>query len=79
MKLTRRAALRLEHISGEFTMGIREDEANRFIENYPDIVKKLAEDGTVEAVLNAYRAKFELAVAYKKVAKALDILRGEIK
>lgn len=78
MKLTKKAALRLENISGEFTMGIREDEATNFIKNFPDMVQKLAEDGTPDAVLNAYKAKFELAVAYEKVAKALDILKGEI-
>lgn len=78
MKLNKKAALRLERISGEFTMGIRKDEAINFIKNFPDIVKKLAEDGTPYAVLNAYGAKFELAVAYEKVAKALKILEGEI-
>jgi len=78
MKLTKKAALRLERISGEFTMGIREDEATNFIKNFPDVVQKLAEDGTPDAVLNAYKAKFELAVAYEKVAKALKILEGEI-
>ena len=78
MKLTKKAALRLEHISGEFTMGINEDEATNFIKSFPDVIKKLAEDGTPDAVLNAYKAKFELAVAYEKVAKALKILEGEI-
>lgn len=78
MKLTKKAALRLENISGEFTMGINENEATNFIKNFPDIVQKLAEDGTPDAVLNAYKAKFELAVAYEKVAKALDVLKGEI-
>ena len=78
MKLNKKAALRLERISGEFTMGIRKDEATNFIKNFPDIVKKLAEDGTPVAVLNAYKAKFELAIAYEKVAKALKILEGEI-
>lgn len=78
MKLTKKAALRLEKISSEFTMGINEDEATNFIKNFSDVVKKLAEDGTPDAVLNAYAAKFELAVAYEKVAKALDILKGEI-
>ena len=78
MKLNKKAALRLERISGEFTMGINEDEATNFIKNFPDVVKKLAEDGTPDAVLNAYKAKFELAVAYEKVAKALKILEGEI-
>lgn len=75
MKLTKKAALRLELTSGEFTMGIHEDEATNFIKNFPDIIKKLAEDGTPDAVLNAYKAKFELAVAYEKVAKALDFLK----
>lgn len=78
MKLTKKAALRLENISGEFTMGIRENEATNFIKNFPDIIKKLAEDGTPYAVLDAYKAKFELAVAYEKVAKALKTLEGEI-
>ena len=78
MKLTKKAALRLENISGEFTMGINENEATNFIKNFPDIIKKLAEDGTPYAVLDAYKAKFELAVAYEKVAKALKILEGEI-
>lgn len=79
MKLTKKAALRLEDISGEFTMGIREDEATNFIKNFPNVIQSLAEDGTDIVVLNAYKAKFELAVAYEKVVKALDIMKGEIK
>lgn len=76
MKLTEKAALRLEQTSGEFTMGIREDEAINFIKNFPTVVQSLAEDGTPDTVLNAYKAKFELAVAYEKVAKALDFLKN---
>ena len=76
MKLTKKAALRLEQTSGEFTMGVREDEAINFIKNFPTVIQSLAEDGTPDAVLNAYKAKFELAVAYEKVAKALDFLKN---
>ena len=69
-------ALKLEETSGEFTLGIRCEQATHFLKRYNRIMKKLKKEDTSEDVLNLFQLKHDLCEAYMKLFCALERLKA---
>ena len=69
-------ALKLEETSGEFTLGIRCEQAIHFLRHYYKIMKKLKKEDTSEDVLNLFQLKHDLCEAYMKLFRALKRLKA---
>ena len=69
-------ALKLEETSGEFTLGIRCEQAILFLRHYNKIMKKLKKEDTSEDVLNLFQLKHDLCEAYMKLFRALERLKA---
>ena len=69
-------ALKLEETSGEFTLGIRCEQAIHFLRHYNKIMKKLKKEDTSEDVSNLFQLKHDLCEAYMKLLRALERLKA---
>ena len=69
-------ALKLEETSGEFTLGIKCEQAIHFLRHYNKIMKKLKKEDTSEDVLNLFILKHDLCEAYMKLLRALERLKA---
>lgn len=69
-------ALKLEETSGEFTLGIRCEQAIHFLRHYNKIMKKLKKEDTSEDVLNLFQLKHDLCEAYMKLLRSLERLKA---
>ena len=69
-------ALKLEETSGEFTLGIKCEQAIHFLKHYNKIMKKLKKEDTSEDVLNLFQLKHDLCEAYMKLFRALERLKA---
>ena len=69
-------ALELEETSGEFTLGIKCEQAIHFLKHYNRIMKKLKKENTSEDVLNLFQLKHDLCEAYMKLFRALERLKA---
>ena len=69
-------ALELEETSGEFTLGIKCEQAIHFLKHYNRIMKKLKKEDTSEDVLNLFQLKHDLCEAYMKLLRALERLKA---
>lgn len=69
-------ALELEETSGEFTLGIKCEQAIHFLRHYKKSWKKLKKEDTSEDVLNLFQLKHDLCEAYMKLFRALERLKA---
>lgn len=69
-------ALKLEETSGEFTLGIKCEQAIHFLRHYNKIMKKLKKEDTSEDVLHLFQLKHDLCEAYMKLLRALERLKA---
>lgn len=69
-------ALKLEETSGEFTLGIKCEQAIRFLKHYNKIMKKIEKEDISEDVLNLFQLKHDLCKAYMKLFRALERLKA---